>query len=94
MRYEQARSANLGANDGGEAKRGAAASVPNTQCFEGHSEQRKQPSSEGIETARYALRSQQFNAPRAAEGFPVDEVLVTPGRLYFCGRLRRIVIKA
>jgi hypothetical protein len=49
---------------------------------------------EGIETARHALRAAQFNAARAAEGFPVDEDLVTPGTLYFCGRSRRIVIKA
>jgi hypothetical protein len=57
-------------------------------------EQRKQPNSEGIETARHALRAAQFNTARAAEVFLVDEVLVTPGRLYFCGRLSRIVIKA
>ena len=57
-------------------------------------EQRQQPTSEKIETARHAPRAGQFDAPRAVEGFPVDEVLVTPGRLYFCGRWPRIVIKA
>ena len=88
------REALISANDGGEAKRGEAASVPNTQRFEGHSEQRKQPTSEGVETARQAPRAAQFNAPSAVEGFPVDEVLVTPGRLYFSGRWPRIVIKA